>query len=133
MVEENAEEKAVEGAVLKRKAIPEIMNLSGADASAFKAPPPEDIKIVVGDTTYPLPKIKLRQYKKLLKLMKDELDEDADELANIEQLQKFYYELLSPHYPEVTEEAMEDMPVFQFGAEFVVKLKLAIYSIPLDS
>ncbi len=114
-------------AVKKRQEIPDEMLMSG-----IAPPSPEEIKIVVGEREYPLPRLKLKEYKKLLKKIAEQ-DENQSEEAALEFMREFYYELLSIENPEITREDLDEMPLYQFGAEFLVKLKLALFHIPLDS
>lgn len=111
--------------VKKREKVPE-------EFKPVEVPRPkeEPVIIKVGDKEYPLPEVTLKQYKKLLKDLEGQ-KEDMTELESLQFTQDFYYKLLKPHYPELKKTDMDDMPMFQYSAEFVLKLKLALYRVPL--
>jgi hypothetical protein len=113
--------------VKKRERVPDVL-------AEFKPPTAEkEIFIEVGEKKYPLPHLKLKEYKKILKVIDEVKDRgEATELENIEFAQNFFYTLLKPYHPELKKTDMEEMPLFQCGAEFFIKVQLALYRIPLD-
>jgi hypothetical protein len=111
--------------VKKREAIPEPEKLTPIVE--------KELTIQLGDQEYPVPHLKLGEYKKVLKYI-DEIEkkEDATELENIEFAQDFFYKLLKPEHPELKRSDMDGMPLWQASAEFFLKVKLALYRIPLN-
>lgn len=112
-------------AVKKREEIPEIVEV----------PKPVDelanLKIRVGDKEYPVPHLTLRQYKKMLKLIDDKDIEEMSELGSLEFTQNFYFNLLRADNKDLKKSDLEDMPMYQYSADFIVKVKLSLYRVPL--
>jgi hypothetical protein len=119
--------EAKEPKVVKREKPPDVVS------ELFPPEEDGDIEIIVGDKAYPVPQLRLKQYKSVLKRMNERMNDDMDELENLEQMQEFFYEILHPAHPELKKEDFEDMPMFQYSAEFIVRLKLALYKVPLHS
>lgn len=117
-------------AVQKRDRIPE--ELQPKDEPLL--PEPEDIVIRVGDKSYDIPNLTLKQYKKVVKTLENQpIDENTNELEALDFTKDFYYNLLKTEHPELKKEQMDDMPIYQYGAEFIIKLKMALFRIPLGS
>jgi len=97
------------------------------------APVPEELTIKVGDKEYALPHLTYKQYKKVLKIidLTQEQITAMSEEEGLDQTAIFYYELLKPHYPELKKSDMDDMPLYQMGAEYFLKLKVALFRTPL--
>jgi hypothetical protein len=110
---------------VKKREVPEVTQLTPLVE--------KELTIKVGEKEYPVPVLKLGEYKKVLKYINDlEKKEDVGELENIEFAQDFFYKLLKPEHPELKKADMEDMPIFQASAEFFLKVKLALYRVPLS-
>jgi hypothetical protein len=96
--------------------------------------PPQEVKIKVGDKVYPLPTLTYGEYKKLAKMI-DEMPkaEDLGELELLEYTRDFYYKLLKGDNPELKKSDLDDMPLYQMGSEFYIKIKIALMRTPLGS
>lgn len=96
-------------------------------------PVEKEVTIEVGGKDYPLPHLKFGAYKKMLKLMESGLEKEMNELENMEFVIDFYLQLLKPDNPELTKKSFDDFLIYQCSAEFLVRVKLALYRVPLDS
>jgi hypothetical protein len=94
----------------------------------------DGLKITVGDKEYPVPKLKFGQYTKILEWF-DEVfkDPNISELENLRLTQEFYYKILKPIDNTITKKALEDMPLYQYASEYVIKVKMALFRAPLVS
>jgi hypothetical protein len=113
----------------------EIKKRATLPEEALLPPIPEekDTVIIVGDKEYPLPHLKMGEYKKVLKFLNEiEKKDDVDELENIEFAQDFFYKLLKPENPDLKKADMDDMPTWQASAEFFLRVKLGLYRVPLS-
>ena len=111
------------------KAVPEVPEIKPED--------PKDVRFLVGDKEYKLPRLTFKQYKAYLKKL-DEVStkenmEDMTELEALEASKQLYFELLSPEYPDLEIDELDDMPLDQYGAEFMMKVKVALFRTPLAS
>jgi len=113
--------------VKKREKIPEEMNLPTVPQQVA-----EELKIRVGEKSYPLPNLTLKQYRKLMKKM-DTQDENVSEDEALDFMRDFYFDILKVVDPNIKKVDLDEMPIHQFGAEFLVKLKLTLFQIPLGS
>jgi hypothetical protein len=113
--------------VKKRDKIPEVFEPP-------KAPPDtlENIVIIIGDKKYPLPIVPLREYKKILKEEKELMKKgDLSEEDNIEFAQRFFYRILKKDNPDLKMSDMDDMPTWQAGGEFFIKVRISLFRVPL--
>jgi len=93
----------------------------------------EEVVIKIGDKEYPLPTLTYGEYRKLIKSLEVDNAENMTEEELMEVTRDFYYKLLHPHYPELKKSDLDDMPVYQFGTEFVINLKLQLFRVPLNT
>jgi hypothetical protein len=110
--------------VKKREVIPEALKATDYD--------PDDLKITVGDKKYDVPTLTFKQYKATLKTLENQT-EDMGEPEALEFTRDFFYKLLKPEHPQIKKEDLDDMPIYQYGAEYIIKLKMALFRIPLGS
>lgn len=93
----------------------------------------EDVTISAKGKEYLVPVLTLRQYKKVLKMLDNADFENMTEIESLDFTKDFYYNLLKSENPELKKTDMEDMPLYQLGATFVAKVKLALFKVPLGS
>jgi len=98
-----------------------------------------DLKITVDKKEYEIPELTAGDWRKVVvahRKFREKHGEDADNLfteKGIDAAIDFYFALLNPHYPEITRNKLEKMPMRQMTAMFVTKVYLALTEIPLDS
>lgn len=82
------------------------------------------MEIKVGEKKYEVPKLTVKQYRTALEvidrsnLREKELGRELLESENIVFMTQFLLQILRPAYPELTEEDMSEMPLYQIGAAF---------------
>jgi len=119
-----AEEKET---IKKREKIPD--NFLPPTASPLAR---EDVSIEVAGKTYPVPVLKMKAYKKLRKFMQESMSKpDFTEDDNLDFCMEYYYRILKPFHPELRKADFDDMPLYQAGSEFFLKVQLALYRTPL--
>ena len=94
------------------------------------------MKIKCDGKEYDLPDLNAGQYRKVLEA--DEKRESGEEhtLLSTEGVDlsiQFYYDLLNPHYPELTKKVLAKMPAYQLHPLFRARLAIEILTPPLDS
>jgi len=93
------------------------------------------MKIKCDGKEYALPDLNAGQYRKVLEA--DEKRESGEEhtLLSTEGVDlsiQFYYDLLNPHYPELTKKVLAKMPAYQLHPLFRARLAIEILTPPLD-
>jgi len=102
----------------------------------------EETKFVIKGIEYPVPDLTFRQYRAALKVI-DELakkreesgikpESVGEEIANLDEVGDFYFALMKEEHLELTREDFSEMPLHQYGMEFFIKLKLALFQAPLE-
>jgi len=114
--------------VKKRQNKPETVESLG-----LLKPEDDEVKIATGVKEYSVPNLTLKQYKKVLKMLDDATFEKMTEIESLDFTKNFYYNLLKPVNPDLKKTEMEDMPLYQLGAEHLIKVKLALFKVPLGS
>jgi len=97
----------------------------------IEAEPQEPIKIKIKDREYPLPNPTVKQLRKLLKVVEIESPDKMTEVEGIDRTLEFYYQLLHPSNPDLKKTDLEDMPAYQLGLEFYLKVRTELMKIPL--
>ena len=86
--------------------------------------------IRVGEKDYPIPNLTLKQYKQMLKTLSDDELDNMTEEQSLEFTKDFYFKLLKFENPNLKRTDLDEMPIYQFSAEFVIKVKLAMFQAP---
>jgi hypothetical protein len=98
-----------------------------------------DLNITVDGKDYAVPDITAGDWRKVLKAnqkIREKYGDAADSLfaeEGIDAAIEFYHALLGPHYPELTKNKLEKMPMHQLTGAFVARVFAALGEIPLGS
>jgi len=93
-----------------------------------------ELKIKVGGKAYDIPDLDFDHWKKIIaKVEKRNEEQGMLSSQGIEDVIDFFFDILSPYYPEVTKKALGKMPPYQGGMEFTTKLIAEIMHVPFDS
>lgn len=115
--------------VKKRPSIPEGMIDKNPE---MIEEPRKPMTIHIGENEYRVPVLSVKQYKKIVKYCDEQSDKGIlTETDNLEYVLGYLYLLLHDAYPEVTREALEEMPMWQAGKEFFLQLHDEVYRPPL--
>jgi len=93
-----------------------------------------DIKVDGKD--YEIPELTAAQYRKVLEAdEKRSSNEEATLLSTegVDAALQFYFDLLNPHYPELTKKKLEKMPAHQLNAIYRAQIAMEILTPPLGS
>lgn len=109
---------------VKKRQLPEVVETKEE---------PEELKIIVGDKEYPIPRIKVKELRKLLKTVDVSNPDEMTESEGIDKTVEFFYLLLKAENPSIKKADLEDMPAFQLGLEFYTRVRMELMKVPLVS
>lgn len=101
-------------------------------------PTPKELVLKIAGKKYKLPDLEYDHYLELMQLSKeappvaDESNAFEKEIEGMKFVRSYYWNLLHPYYPDLKEEDLGKMPVYQFTPIFMTKVMIALLSPPLD-
>lgn len=99
----------------------------------------EPVGLTINEKFLPVPRLTMKQYRKMLKLLSD-LDKNIStpeddiflyEMESMNATQEFYFQLFKIGYPDLKKADLENIGAEYYSSLYFMKIKTAILSIPL--